>query len=37
MTEAVKENRVEDINDLLTLQHQMSALTIANEMALVNI
>ena len=33
----MKENRVEDINDLLTLQQQMTALVTANEMALVNI
>ena len=37
VTEAAKENRVEDINDLLTLQQQMTALVTANEMALVNI
>jgi len=37
VTEAVKENRVEDINDLLTMQQQMTALVTANEMALVNI
>ena len=37
MTEAIQENRVEGINDLLTLKHQMSALEIANEMELVKI
>ena len=37
VTEAAKENKVEDINDLLTLQQQMTALVTANEMALVNI
>ena len=33
--EAVRKNGVEDINDLLHLQHQMTALQTANQMALV--
>lgn len=37
VTEAVKENRVEDINDLLHLQQQMTALQTANHLAMLNI
>ena len=32
VTNAVRENRVDDINDLLTLQQQLQVLTSANEM-----
>jgi hypothetical protein len=37
VTEAMKENRVEDINDLLHLQQQMTALLSANHMAMLTI
>ena len=37
VTDAIKNNNVDDINDLLTMQNQMTSLQTANEMALVTL